>query len=107
MNWRDNAACADKNPDLFFDNSRGYQAKAKRICGTCPVRVECFTLIMGLEGVDTETGKPYDSWQVDLNNRFGIFAGLTAFERWSMSNPGVDRGEAVIVRNRKKRQVVS
>lgn len=102
-NWRVNAACVTVDPDLFFDAKPGYRAKARRICGRCPVAADCLTAIMAVEGIDTETGKPYDSWQIDLNHRFGIFAGLSAFERWCMDYPHVDRKEAALVRDRRKR----
>ncbi|TXJ78577.1 WhiB family transcriptional regulator [Streptomyces lavendulae] len=39
--WRDEAACAGVDPDLFFtDNSRLVQT-AKQICLGCPVRLQC------------------------------------------------------------------
>ena len=43
MTWRDDAACRDTNPDLFFpgDNDTVTARHAKRICSTCPVRQQC------------------------------------------------------------------
>lgn len=37
--WRVHAACKDKPVELFFDENSVQQAK--RVCHTCPVRVEC------------------------------------------------------------------
>ena len=45
-NWRDEAACRDADPDLFFPiGSTGPALRqiveAKRICRTCPVQARC------------------------------------------------------------------
>lgn len=43
MNWRDHAACAGKDPNIFFP-TRGdstAMARAKAICATCPVTDAC------------------------------------------------------------------
>jgi WhiB family redox-sensing transcriptional regulator len=39
--WRADAACADSDPELFFDPDRVDQAKA--ICAACPVLTRCRT----------------------------------------------------------------
>ena len=44
--WRDQAMCRDTDPELFFPIGTTGQAllqiaKAKSICGQCPVTVEC------------------------------------------------------------------
>jgi WhiB family redox-sensing transcriptional regulator len=44
--WRDDAACRDTDPDLFFPvGTTGLAvdqiASAKAVCATCPVRREC------------------------------------------------------------------
>ena len=61
--WRDHAACRGEPTDLFFIGRGESGAPAKAICARCPVRLEC--LIDVLE-------RPL---------KFGIFAGLTEFER--------------------------
>ncbi|MEY9848344.1 hypothetical protein ABH940_005445 [Streptacidiphilus sp. BW17] len=64
--WRFDAACrAHSDPDLFFPKPRQHRqtAKAKRICGTCPVVAEC--LESALRNGD----------------EYGIRAGLTEQER--------------------------
>jgi WhiB family redox-sensing transcriptional regulator len=45
-NWRDDAACGDADPDLFFPiGTTGPAlrqiAEAKRICRTCPAQTQC------------------------------------------------------------------
>lgn len=44
--WRDEALCRDTDPDLFFPVGTTGQAlvqieRAKRVCGECPVRMDC------------------------------------------------------------------
>ncbi len=44
MTWRDRAECSGSDPDLFFPSAGGTPAqirKAKAICDTCPVTVDC------------------------------------------------------------------
>jgi WhiB family transcriptional regulator, redox-sensing transcriptional regulator len=45
-NWRDDAACRDTDPDLFFPvGTTGLAvdqiASAKEVCATCAARAEC------------------------------------------------------------------
>jgi WhiB family transcriptional regulator, redox-sensing transcriptional regulator len=47
-NWRDDAACRDADPDLFFPIDTTGPAlrqigEAKRICRTCPAQTQCLT----------------------------------------------------------------
>lgn len=44
--WREDAACANTDPELFFPDSGGDPHPAKRICGTCPVARPCFESAM-------------------------------------------------------------
>lgn len=39
--WRQRAACLGSNPDLFFPKRGENGNRAKSVCGTCPVKVEC------------------------------------------------------------------
>jgi WhiB family redox-sensing transcriptional regulator len=46
LDWMDNAACKDEDPEKFFPSGTGVKgqrqaAAAERICRGCPVRVEC------------------------------------------------------------------
>lgn len=65
-NWRQLAACADENPELFFPTATGgkwshaYQEQvdtAKSVCHRCPVSDLCFMFAMEnhAEGVWGET----------------------------------------------------
>jgi len=70
--WAERAACRTSDPeDLFVSGAA--QHRAKRICASCPVRMECLTeaLDNGLE--------------------FGVWGGLTERERRSLlrRHPGV------------------
>ena len=69
--WRDRAACAGEDPDLFFPVGAGPRVReqmvaAKRICAGCPVRPLCLAEVMAVE---------------DPASRWGIAGGLTASER--------------------------
>lgn len=61
--WTARAACLDVDPAWFFPERGGRVTRAKRICGSCPVRVECLT--MALAG----------------NERHGIWGGLGEEDR--------------------------
>lgn len=63
--WRDQALCAQTDPELFFPEygMPGRWADAKKVCGRCPVQVECLA----------------DALVTD--ERYGIQAGLTRRER--------------------------
>ena len=39
--WRSAAACAGLGPTLFYDPNSRAVAAAKRICGACPVSLDC------------------------------------------------------------------
>lgn len=63
--WVRDAACAGKDPDLFFPTSgqQGQEAEAKAVCARCPVAGECLAEA--------------------LKNReaYGVFGGLNVSER--------------------------
>ncbi|MGV9891676.1 WhiB family transcriptional regulator [Streptomyces sp. NPDC003395] len=66
--WRDHAACAQVDADLFFplgDNqlARQQAAQAKEICMGCPVRQSCL------------------QWALNSRQDHGVWGGLTAQER--------------------------
>ena len=67
-NWRDDAACLDADPDLFFPIGTTGPAldqinEAKRICLACPVRKRCL------------------AWALELGAASGIWGGTTEDER--------------------------
>jgi len=66
--WRNDAACLNADPELFFPIGTGGPSaeqiiRARRICSRCPVIMEC------LENAIRHTGQ------------FGIAGGLTESER--------------------------
>lgn len=59
MGWRNEAACVEEDPELFFPHSQGpsgqLQAEtAKSVCRRCPVASEC--LNWALESTPTPEG---------------------------------------------------
>ena len=70
-NWRDDAACRDADPDLFFPIGTTGAAlrqidEAKRICRACPVRKRCL------------------AWALDVGGVSGIWGGATEDERHAL-----------------------
>ena len=66
--WRNDAACLDVDPDLFFPIGTTGPAldqidRAKRICRACPVRQRCL------------------AWALELGAASGIWGGTTEDER--------------------------
>jgi WhiB family transcriptional regulator, redox-sensing transcriptional regulator len=66
--WRAAAACRGADPELFFPEGTSGpasrdSARAKLICGTCPVRASCL------------------DWALEHAAAFGIWGGFTQDER--------------------------
>jgi WhiB family redox-sensing transcriptional regulator len=66
--WRDDAACRDADPDLFFPVGTTGPAlrhidEAKRICRACPAQTQCL------------------AWALDHGVTDGVWGGTTADER--------------------------
>ena len=72
--WRESAACAREDLNLFFPVStvgaaaQQQVAAAKAVCARCPVRQECL------------------AWSLDVGPEFGIFGGCTEQERRRLRN---------------------
>ena len=67
-NWRDNAACRDADPELFFPPGTAGPAlrqigEAKRICRACPAETKCL------------------AWALDQEVTDGVWGGTTLDER--------------------------
>jgi len=68
MDWRNDAACKDENPDVFFPiGTTGIAVEqvedAKRICARCPVQEPCLEFALA------------------SNQDAGVWGGLTEDER--------------------------
>jgi WhiB family redox-sensing transcriptional regulator len=73
--WRDEAACRDEDPDLFFPIGSGPAAQAqiadaKAICARCPVVRECL------------------EWALETGQDAGVWGGLTEEERRQLRRVG-------------------
>ena len=64
--WRDEALCAQTDPELWFPDHGGSNTAAKAICARCPVRVACLEWTLANETPGTT---------------FGVAGGLTAEQR--------------------------
>jgi WhiB family redox-sensing transcriptional regulator len=69
--WRDRAACAGVDPELFYPVGAGpviaaQVERARHVCGACPVREACLADVM--------------AWE-DPALRWGVVGGLSAAER--------------------------
>ena len=68
MNWREDIACRDADPDLFFPIGATGAAlrqmeEAKRICRACPVQIQCL------------------AWALENGVADGVWGGTTPDER--------------------------
>lgn len=58
--WRDQALCAETDPELFFPEKGGDANPAKRVCRVCDVQAECLAYaltegpVRGIWGGTTE-----------------------------------------------------
>lgn len=80
--WRHDAACRKKDPELFFPvGTTGpalrQEAQAKTVCRGCPVTSECLT------------------WALTNGQDTGIWGNTTEGERRAISRRGVHIGTAV------------
>jgi WhiB family redox-sensing transcriptional regulator len=61
--WRQDALCAETDPEAFFPEKGGSTREAKRVCSGCSVRAECLEAALAND------------------ERFGIWGGLSERER--------------------------
>ena len=61
--WMADAACQYVDPELHYPEKGGSTAPAKRICASCPVRVECL------------------AYALDRRETWGVWGGLSERER--------------------------
>jgi WhiB family redox-sensing transcriptional regulator len=77
-NWRDDAACRDADPDLFFPIGTSGPVlrqidEAKRICRACPVQTACL------------------AWAIDHAVTSGVWGGTTSDERRAIRRSAKER----------------
>ena len=68
--WRDDALCAQLDPEAFFPEKGGSTREAKRACRACPVRTECL------------------DYALATDPRFGVWGGLSERERRRAASDG-------------------
>ena len=61
--WRDEAQCAQTDPEAFFPEKGGSTRDAKAVCANCPVRQQCL------------------DWAIETGETFGVWGGLSERER--------------------------
>jgi WhiB family redox-sensing transcriptional regulator len=71
MNWREQAACLTRDPEMFFPVGNTGSAlrqinRAKSVCAKCPVTAECLR------------------WALDASVDHGVWGGLSENERKSL-----------------------
>lgn len=71
VDWRDEALCAQVDPELFFPKHGGSAKPAKRICRACPVCAECGQWALDNEVID-----------------YGVFGGMVPKERRILAGRG-------------------
>lgn len=96
--WQDKAACAGRDPELFFPGIGGSTLEAKAICEGCDVIFKCLEYVLKSEK--------------SAYKRDGIFGGLSGGERKKLStlmgnNPSLTLEEAydAIVSTRVKKRI--
>lgn len=99
LEWRRNAACAGRDPELFFPlpQQQNMIKRAKNICARCPVRRQCLEFAIetrsdhGIFGAtlpeERRTIRYFGSNPVDMylgmRESCGSFAGYKQHERYS------------------------
>ena len=63
QSWRDDALCAQIDPELWFPEKGGPTTEPKRLCRLCPVIAECL------------------QFALDTDQRFGIWGGQSTIQR--------------------------
>lgn len=65
--WRDQALCAQTDPNAFFPEKGGSNRPAKATCRSCPVRAECL------------------QYALDNDEPFGVWGGMTRQARQQLA----------------------
>lgn len=77
LSWREDALCAQTDPELFYPEKGGSTKEAKAVCAQCLVRAECLDYALATQ------------------QRFGVYGGLSERERRKLLGlPDEDSEEA-------------
>jgi len=92
-NWREEAACRDADPDLFFPLGPAGLGlarvqEAKRICRACPVQASCL------------------AWALDQGVGSGVWGGTTEDERRVLRRPAPAASTTVRSELKERRRAV-
>lgn len=71
--WRDDALCAQVDPDLWFPEAGQTGAQARKLCRSCEVREECL------------------EYALEHDERYGIWGGLSERARYKLKRNGRGR----------------
>ena len=71
--WREEALCAQTDPELFYPEKGVSNRMAKRVCARCPVACQCLDYAM------------------EHLEQFGIWGGKSERERQAMRRSGRER----------------
>lgn len=63
LEWQKDAACIDKDPELFFYRSQREGYLAKEVCRQCDVQIQCL------------------QYALENNEIYGVWGGKNEFER--------------------------
>ncbi len=74
--WWFAGLCAQTDPELFFPEKGGSTRQAKQVCAACPVRAQCL------------------EYALAHDECFGVWGGLSAWERRPLRRGGADLGGA-------------
>ncbi len=77
--WQEQALCAQTDPEAFFPEKGCSTREAKRICVSCEVKAECL------------------QYALDVDERFGIWGGLSERERRRLKRAGGNTSHLSIV----------
>lgn len=74
LDWHASAACGSLDPELFFSENAEDVAEAKKVCSTCPVKIEC------------------GSWATATKQEYGVWGGEARFEKSATITHGTYTG---------------
>lgn len=92
FSWRDDAVCAQVDPEVFFPEPGGRTAEAKAICATCEVQKQCL------------------AYALAAGERYGVWGGLTHKELRALREgepPRQKTSVSRLERDERDRQVIT